>query len=209
MKRTLAVLAGVLVLASVTTAASARTASRTFSDDRPEKILCSEGSAICAEANDALGYEGQYTGHDEPSVLFYSDTPGSGNNQQYRLTLPAEPPTHARRRTERVARSTFQDRIAFWLGMDLCDNQSAPEFTHEPCTPNSDTNIFDGADPTQPDYIGHHPGTAFLELQFYPPGWVPFQNAISCDATQWCAAMAIFSFNSDQNTGDRQQRRRV
>ena len=43
----------------------------------------------------------------------------------------------------------FQDRIAFWFGMDLCDNQSAPEFTHDPCTPNSDTNIFDGADPTQ------------------------------------------------------------
>ena len=57
-----------------------------------------------------------------------------------------------------------------------------------------------GADPTQPDYIGRHPGTAFLELQFYPPGWVPFQNAISCDATQWCAAMAIFSFDRNQNT---------
>jgi hypothetical protein len=66
---------------------------------------------------------------------------------------------------------------------------------------NSDTNIFDGADPSKANYIGHHPGTAFLELQFYPPGWVPFQNAISCDATQWCAAMAIFSFNNDQNTG--------
>jgi hypothetical protein len=200
MKRTLAVLAGVVVLASVTTAASARTTSRTSSDNRPEKILCSEGSAICAEANDALGYEGQYTGHDEPSVLFYSGTPGSGNNQRYRLSLPVEPPTLPTQDGTGGA-FTFQDRIAFWLGMDLCDNQSAPEFTHEPCTPDSDTNIFDGADPTQADYIGHHPGTAFLELQFYPPGWVPFQNAISCDATQWCAAMAIFSFNSDQNTG--------
>ncbi len=95
----------------------------------------------------------------------------------------------------------FQDRIAFWFGMDLCDNQSAPEFTHAPCPPNSDTNIFDGADPSKANYIGHQPGTAFLELQFYPPGWVPFQDAISCDATQWCAAMAIFSFNNDQNTG--------
>jgi len=47
--------------------------------------------------------------------------------------------------------------------MDLCDNQSGPEFTHQPCTPNSDTNIFDGSDPSKPDYIGRHPGTAFLE----------------------------------------------
>ena len=85
--------------------------------------------------------------------------------------------------------------------MDLCDNQSAPEFTHAPCTPNSDTNIFDSGDPASLDYIGRHPGTAFLELQFYPPGWAPFQEAISCDATKWCAAMAIFSFNNDQNNG--------
>ena len=47
--------------------------------------------------------------------------------------------------------------------MDLCDNQSGPEFTHQPCTPNSDTNIFDGSVPSKPDYIGRHPGTAFLE----------------------------------------------
>jgi hypothetical protein len=30
---------------------------------------------------------------------------------------------------------------------------------------------------------------------------VSFENGISCDATKWCAAMAIFSFNSNQNTG--------
>ena len=39
---------------------------------------------------------------------------------------------------------------AFWLGMALCDNQSAPEFTHAPCTPDSDTNIFDGTEPGRP-----------------------------------------------------------
>jgi hypothetical protein len=164
------------------------------------KLLCDEGSPICAETADALGYQGEYTGHDEPSLLFYSDTPGSGNNQQYRLVVPQDPPVLPRQ-DGTGGTFNFQDRIAFWFGLDLCDNQSAPEFTHAPCTPNSDSNIFDGADPTGADYIGRHPGTAFLELQFYPPGWVPFQNAISCDATQWCAAMAIFSFNRNQNTG--------
>src|SRR5439155_23504522 len=81
------------------------------------------------------------------------------------------------------------------------DNQPGPEFTHAPCQPDTDANIFDGADPTKPDYIGRHPGAAFLELQFYPPGWAPFQNGISCDAKKWCAAMAIFSLNQDQNNG--------
>ncbi|HEX9256999.1 MAG TPA: hypothetical protein VF907_01980 [Actinomycetota bacterium] len=195
MRKALAIFGGMMLLASLGTPASASSPT----GQRPEKLLCNEGSPICAEAVDALGYEGEYTGHDEPSLLFYSDTQGSGNNQQYRLVVPTDPPTLP---TQDGTGGTFnfQDRIAFWFGMDLCDNQSAPEFTHVPCTPNSDTNIFDGGDPSQANYIGHHPGTAFLELQFYPPGWVPFQNAISCDATKWCAAMAIFSFNRDQNT---------
>jgi hypothetical protein len=185
-------------IAAVGPAAGAPTS--TSHEGNVQKLICDEGSPICAETADALGYQGRYTGHDEPSLLFYSGTPGAGNNQQYRLVVPQDPPILPRQ-DGTGGTFNFQDRIAFWFGMDLCDNQSAPEFTHAPCTPNSDSNIFDGADPTKADYIGRHPGTAFLELQFYPPGWVPFQNAISCDATQWCAAMAIFSFNSNQNTG--------
>src|ERR687887_2929770 len=170
-----------------------------LAEEEHARLFCDEGDPLCAEAAEAIGYEGRYTGHDEPSLLFYSNVPGSGNNNLYRLVIPRDPPTLP---TQDGTGGTFnfQNRIAFWFGMDLCDNQSAPEFTHAACTPDSDTNIFDGADPTQPNYIGRHPGTAFLELQFYPPGWAPFQEAISCDATKWCAAMAIFSFNRNQNT---------
>ena len=205
MKRSLAMLAGIVLLASVGTAASAQVPGQVSAragkaENYGSRLVCGEGSPLCAEANDALGYNGGYTGHDEPSLLFYSGTPGSGNDSNYRLVVPTDPPILPKQ-DGTGGTFNFQDRIAFWFGMDLCDNQSAPEFTHDPCVPNSDTNIFDGADPTQPDYIGFHPGTAFLELQFYPPGWVPFQEAISCDPTKWCAAMAIFSFNSDQNTG--------
>ena len=183
-----------------TSQGGARFATRTASENGELRFRCDEGDPLCAESADAIGYEGRYTGHDEPSLLFYSNTTGSGNNNNYRLVIPRDPPTLP---TQDGTGGTFnfQDRIAFWFGMDLCDNQSAPEFTHAPCTPNSDSNIFDGADPAQPDYIGRHPGTAFLELQFYPPGWAPFQEAISCDATKWCAAMAIFSLNNDQNNG--------
>ena len=159
-----------------------------------------EANALCTEVADSIGYSGEYTGHDEPSLLFYSNTPGSGNSNRYQLTLPDDPkvlPNQA----GTAGTWNFQIHIAFWLGMALCDNQSAPEFTHEPCTPDSDTNIFDGTDPDAADYIGKHPGTAFLELQFYPPGWAPWPPGTSCDAKQWCAAMAIFSLNQDQNTG--------
>jgi hypothetical protein len=207
MRRTLAVLAGILLVASAATTASAGTSAQRASATRAaspaeqeRRFLCNEGDPLCAETADAIGYEGRYTGHDEPSVLFYSDKAGSGNNNRYRIVVPKDPPTLPKQ-DGTGGTFNFQDRIAFWFGMDLCDNQSAPEFTHEPCTPNSDANIFDGSDPAKPDYIGRHPGTAFLELQFYPPGWVSFENAISCDATRWCAAMAIFSLNTDQNTG--------
>jgi hypothetical protein len=205
MRKTLSILGATVLLASLATVASARTTARVRpragrSENYGSKLVCGEGSPLCAEANDALGYRGGYTGHDEPSLLFYSDTPGSGNESNYHVIVPADPPTLP---TQDGTGGTFnfQDRIAFWFGMDLCDNQSAPEFTHADCVPNSDSNIFDSGDPAAVDYIGRHPGTAFLELQFYPPGWVPFEEAISCDATQWCAAMAIFSFNRDQNRG--------
>jgi hypothetical protein len=161
---------------------------------------CSEPYALCAESNDSIGYGGEYTGHDEPSLLWYSNTPGSGNSNLYHVRLPTDPkvlPNQA----GTAGTWNFQLRPTYWFGMALCDNESAPEFTHDPCVPDSDTNIFDGTDENGPDYIGNHPGTAFLELQFYPPGWVSWPPGISCDASKWCAAMAIFSFNLNQNNG--------
>jgi hypothetical protein len=168
---------------------------------RASSLDCSEPyAAICAEPADSIGYGGEYTGHDEPSLLFYSNTPGSGNSSMYNIQLPSDPkvlPNQA----GTAGTWNFQLHPAFWLGMALCDNQSAPEFTHADCVPNSDSNIFDAASEADPKYIGHHPGTAFLEVQFYPPGWAPWPPGVSCDASQWCASMAIFSLNQNQNTG--------
>jgi hypothetical protein len=161
---------------------------------------CDEPTALCTEPLDSIGYEGSYTGHDEPSLLFYSNGAGAGNSNVYHVTLPSDPRVQPNQ-AGTAGTWNFQLHPAFWLGMALCDNQSAPEFTHAACTPDSDTNIFDGANPANPDYIGRHPGTAFLELQFYPPGWVAWPPGVSCDATKWCAAMAIFSYNRDMNAG--------
>ena len=151
MRRTFRVLIGFVFVASLAAAATgayAATATRTGSGGGAEKYLeklaCSEGSPLCAEANDSLGYKGEYTGHDEPSALFYSNTPGSGSESNYRVVIPTDPPILPKQDGS-GGTFNFQDRIAFWFGMDLCDNQSAPEYTHDPCTPASDSNIFDGA----------------------------------------------------------------
>jgi hypothetical protein len=45
---------------------------------------------------------------------------------------------------------------------------------------------------------------AFVEVQFYPPGWAPLGPGVSCDAHQWCAAMAIFSLLIDPVNGTQQ-----
>jgi hypothetical protein len=34
-------------------------------------------------------------------------------------------------------------------------------------------------------------GSSFLEMQFYPPGFAPFVDSISCDNTHWCASLHI------------------
>src|SRR5437764_14940847 len=54
---------------------------------------CDANVLSCAEAVNSIGYDQAYTGHDEPSLLFYSSTPGSGHSNIYRLTLPKDPPT--------------------------------------------------------------------------------------------------------------------
>jgi hypothetical protein len=155
---------------------------------------CADNAWICTEVVDSIGYNGEYTGHDEPSLLFYSNTPGAGNSNLYRVVLPTDPPEQP---TQEGTGATwnFQLHPAFWLGMAMCDTQSAPEYQHDSCTPDSDTNIFDSANPNAPDYIGHHPGTAFMEMQFYPPGWAPWEAGVSCDSAKWCAALTIDSLS--------------
>ncbi len=91
---------------------------------------------------------GQYIGQDEPSLVFYSDAPGSGNNLAYLIRLPKDPPEIGGQVAPgAVVNSQLFE--AFWFGMALCDSQSAPE-TGTPCVPDSDANIYDDPDPSAP-----------------------------------------------------------
>jgi hypothetical protein len=168
------------------TAASARTAAipgDSYGYSTAKSLACAKGNLMCTEVADlSHAFGGAYVGHDEPSVLYYSSVPGAGNRNQWQLTLPTDPPPNVV-----LGRSwTFQLTPAFWFGMAMCDTQSFPEQVST-CTPDSDSNITP---------LAHHPGTAFMELQFYPPGWV--SGAFhSCDARDWCAAITIDSLSRD------------
>jgi hypothetical protein len=143
---------------------------------------------MCTEVQDYYHAFDTYVGHDEPSVLYYSNVAGAGNHDQWQLTLPKDPPPSVK-----PGRSwNFQLTPAFWFGMALCDTQSYPEQVST-CTPNSDSNITSS--------LAQHAGTAFMELQFYPPGWVKQFNSQSCDARDWCAALNIDSLSEDPLAG--------
>jgi hypothetical protein len=170
---------------------------------------CGSGGALCTETVNPIGYNGAYTGHDEPSLLFYSSTPGSGNHMTWRLRLPVDPPAPPNQ-LGTGGTFNFQLHPAFWLGMTVCDDQSAPNpggstvagvsLPNVLCIPDSDANIYDSGVVTDARYIGRHPGTAFMEMQFYPPN-----SPIGCGnldhPAQWCAALNIDSFSENQNAG--------
>jgi hypothetical protein len=155
---------------------------------RPVKL-----GLACADPRGSYGGRfldnGHYIGHDEPSVRFLSTRPGSGNNFSITENLPRDPtalPTV--RAPGKDVTHWFELTTAPWFSIDLCDPNSAPLL---PCTPRSDANAPRGS------YPGG--GAAFVELQFYPPGFAPFADAISCDNTHWCSALNIDSLECQGN----------
>ncbi len=120
------------------------------------------------------GYDnGHYIGHDEPSMGFNSTAHHSGHNVQWDITLPIE--------RKLPAVQSFETFPTFWFSMALCDPNSFPNGA---CKPDSDENTPALA------------GSALLELQLYPPGFV---TGISCDLVHWCAALNIDSLEVDSN----------
>ena len=149
---------------------------------------------------DPLGYwngqswrfkdNGVYIGHDEPSVKFISQAPGTGNNMAYVMRLATDP--HAQPTispTGKTVSDYAELSPAPWFGLPICDPNSYPL---NPCTPDSDTNSGAINDPNAA-------GSAFMELQFYPPGYAPWLDGPSCDARHWCAALNIDSLESEFN----------
>src|SRR5215469_9553008 len=197
-----ALLAAAALVAGSASAASA-TAQRTAANAQSRDLLghealCESSNSLCVDPN--AGSAGPYVGHDEPSLEFKSGVPGSGNDMTYTITLPTDPQQQPNASGAGGTTWNFQLHPTFWFGLTLCDSQSAPEFTNI-CVANADANNLVSVDPKSPSYVGRHPGTAFMELQFYGPGYVPQFEGFGCGATVYCAAMTIDSRTLDQNTG--------
>jgi hypothetical protein len=133
---------------------------------------------------------GTYVGHDEPSVKFISSAPGTGNNMTYVTKLGKDPKGKPTTSPKGKTVSDYAELSpAPWFGLPICDPGSYPQ---NPCTPDSDSNSGAINNPNAA-------GSAFLELQLYPPGYQPFVDAPSCNGTHWCAALTIDSLESQFN----------
>jgi len=142
--------------------------------------LCTDPIRVINGKGHRFSDNNWYVGHDEPSVKFISSTPGSGNTMTYLTKIPVDP---KRAPTASGSVTNYgQLSVAPWFGLPMCDPKSYPQ---NPCAPDSDTNTGLGA-PSDA-------GSAFMELQLYPPGYTPFVDSTSCSVTKWCAAVTIDS----------------
>ncbi|HUD35518.1 MAG TPA: hypothetical protein VMR14_01390 [Streptosporangiaceae bacterium] len=149
---------------------------------KPAKV-----SMMCIDPRGASGGRFSDNGHqlsgDDPSVRFISDLTGSGRNFKITERLPVDPPAPpAVAHPGKDVTHWFELSIAPWISTVVCDPDSAPLL---PCTPGSDANAPKGSYPGA--------GSAFVEIQFYPPGFAPASDSISCDNKHWCSALTIDS----------------
>ena len=156
--------------------------SRAYQSVKPGmRALCADPIAIRNGKATRLVDNGWYVGHDEPSIKFISNQPGSANRMTYYMRLPVDPsrqPTVSGSVTDYAELSP-----APWFGLPICDPHSYPQNS---CTADSDSNSGVISDPNAA-------GSAFLELQLYPPGYTPFIDSPSCTQSKWCAALTIDS----------------
>jgi hypothetical protein len=123
-------------------------------------------------------------------LTFLSNEPGSGDNVTWSETLPRDPraaPTDSHPGSDVSHWSELS--VAPWFSMAMCDPNSYPESN---CTPESDSNRPTCVDGNTTNCYGGG-GSAFMEMQLYPPGMPPFADSTSCDDTHWCAALTIDS----------------
>jgi hypothetical protein len=195
-----AVLAALLLLATAT-ASTAAAGTKGVAPRGAGMLDCNGHSPLqqtiksTGACTDPKGYDGgrfidngHYIGHDEPIVRFLSTRAGSGNDITWTERLPRDPvanPTVGTPGSD--VTHFFELSAAPWFSMALCNGRSFP---YRPCTPESDANAPVGNFPF-PTAKAAGGGSSFLEMQFYPPGYAPFVDSLSCDNTHWCASLHI------------------
>jgi hypothetical protein len=166
--------------------------SNTYKSVKPQmRALCTDPWANVNGKASRFYDNNYYVGHDEPSVKFISSAPNSANTMSYSMRLAVDPPGTPTVSPNGTTVSDYAELSAApWFGLPICDPNSYPQ---NPCSPDSDTNTGMGASTDA--------GSAFMELQFYPPGYGTFVDAFSCDPTHYCAALTIDSLECSYNFG--------
>ena len=138
--------------------------------------------SLCADAwkNPARR---KYVGHDEPSVAVQVQVPGRVTTSPTRSRCPRTRQQPNAVRARRARTWNFQLRPTFWFGMTMCDTESAPNFTKHLQARLRPQRPRRSPTPESTNYIGKHPGNAYMELQFYPPGYVEQFEGFGCTAT--------------------------
>ena len=134
---------------------------------------CSEGRATCAEPLDSIGEYGAVHRPRRAVAALLLEHARLGELEPVPPAAAEATRDACRSRTATAAPGTSSSTRPSGSGWRCATTSPARSSRTLRARPDSDTNIFDGTNPADPDYIGKHPGTAFMELQFYPPGWVP------------------------------------
>ena len=84
LRRLVAIPGTLLLIGAAMAAANVATVAPAVASAYPHAAINCEYSAVCAEvANSSDVFGSEYVGHDEPSAVFYSNVPGSGNHMTY------------------------------------------------------------------------------------------------------------------------------
>ena len=103
---------------------------------------------------------GHYVGARRAGRLVRLPGSGSGNRARWQLTLPTDPAPSS---VPGARIYSFEQHVAFWFGMALCASRPSP----------SRYRLHTGLRQQHhrgPEDQRSHAGSAYLELQFYPPG---------------------------------------
>ena len=169
----------------------------------PGRISRSRRSGSCAlrrqrrtlrrSGEKPFDYEGQYIGHDKPCFLFSSNTPGSGNSNMYRLTLPKDPPTQPKQDGTAAALTSRLTRLSglAWPCVTPNPRRSSPETSRPIAIRTLLIMATQLPAPITSATIRVRPSWKCSSIRRVgfpgPPG-------VSCDVTKWCAALNIDGF---------------
>jgi hypothetical protein len=162
-----------------------------------------EYSTLCPEVVDSAQVFGsdEYVGHDEPTGRRCCSTrtnlaPETGCSTR----SPCRPTRRRRIQRSPVRATTSSSTARFGSAWRYATRSPTQSRYRRALLAVTATSLTRRSHPSTPE-------TAFLELQFYPRGWVPWPTwavavgADTCSPTKWCAAMNVFSLLEDPVAG--------